>query len=147
LLQGSAVIDCCDGEVARLKFQESPSGYYLDIACDNVVHVAVFAGVAWSSYQSLGQAHWLVLGWLAACGTIMAFIAVLTTRYGRAHHPSMALERLIDALTTRDFSILLFACALIGKLTWFLWALAIGVNLFWPIVLILAWRTQRSSNG
>jgi phosphatidylglycerophosphate synthase len=147
LLQGSAVIDCCDGEVARLKFRESPSGYYLDIACDNIVHVAVFAGVAWSSYESLGQWYWLFLGWLAAFGTIMAFVAVLTTRHGRAHRAPILLERLIDGLTNRDFSILLLLCALAGKLTWFLWALAIGVNLFWPIVLGLAWKTQRASHG
>lgn len=147
LLQGSAIIDCCDGEVARLKFQESPSGYYLDIACDNIVHVTVFAAVAWASYESLGQWYWLLLGWLAAFGTIMAFVVVLMTRHGRARHPSLWLERLIDGLTNRDFSILLLLCALAGKLTWFLWALAIGVNLFWPIVLGLAWKTQRASHG
>ena len=147
LLQGSAIIDCCDGEVARLRFQESPSGYYLDIACDNVVHVAVFAAVAWSSYESLGQSYWLFLGWLAAFGTIMAFIVVLMTRHGRAQRPSLFLERLIDGMTNRDFSILLLLCALAGKLTWFLWVLAIGVNLFWPIVLGLAWKAQRASHG
>jgi phosphatidylglycerophosphate synthase len=55
LLQWSAVIDCCDGEVARLKFLESTSGYYLDITCDNIVHVAVFIGIAWSGYQGWGS--------------------------------------------------------------------------------------------
>jgi phosphatidylglycerophosphate synthase len=147
LLQGSAIIDCCDGEVARLKFQESPSGYYLDIACDNVVHVAVFAAVAWSSYDRLGQSYWLVLGGLAAFGTIMAFVVVLITRHGRVRHPSLWLERLVDSLTNRDFSILLLLCALTGTLTWFLWALAVGVNLFWPVVLGLAWKTRRASHG
>jgi hypothetical protein len=28
-----------------------------------------------------------------------------------------------------------------------LWVLAIGVNLFWPIVLGLAWKAQRASHG
>jgi uncharacterized membrane protein len=61
--------------------------------------------------------------------------------------PSAALDRLIDAPTSRDFSVLVLLCALVGKLGWFLWALAIGVNLFWPIVLGLAWKAQRTADG
>ncbi len=147
LFQWSAVIDCCDGEVARLKFLESTSGYYLDIACDNIVHVAVFAGIAWASYQRLGQTSALLLGGLAAFGTMMAFLVVLTTRHGRARMASATLDRLIDALTNRDFSLLLVVCALTGTLEWFLWALAIGVNLFWPLVLGLARKAQRTAHG
>jgi phosphatidylglycerophosphate synthase len=147
LLQWSAVIDCCDGEVARLTFLESTSGYYLDIVCDNIVHVAVFAGIAWSSFQVLGQTSALLLGGLAAFGTLMAFVVVLVTRHGHARKPLAAIDRLIDALANRDFSLILVICALTGTLEWFLWALAIGVNLFWPIVLALARQAQRTGHG
>jgi phosphatidylglycerophosphate synthase len=147
LLQWSAVIDCCDGEVARLRFLESTSGYYLDIVCDNIVHVAVFAGIAWSSFQVLGQTSALLLGGLAAFGTMMALVVVLVTRHGRARKPSAAIDRLIDALANRDFSLILILCALTGTLQWFLWALAIGVNLFWPIVLALARLAPRTGHG
>jgi phosphatidylglycerophosphate synthase len=147
LLQWSAVIDCCDGEVARLKFLESARGYYLDIICDNIVHVAVFAGIAWSSYKGLGQTYFLLLGGLAAFGTIMAFIVVLLTRHGRTRNASATIDRLIDGLTNRDFSLLLVVCALTGTLEWFLWALAIGVNIFWPIVLGFAYKAQRTTHG
>jgi phosphatidylglycerophosphate synthase len=146
LLQWSAIIDCCDGEVARLKFLESTGGYYLDIAADNIVHVAVFAGIAWSRYQELGQAYVLLLGGLAALGTIMAFVVVLATRHGHVRDASAALDRLIDALSNRDFSFILIVCALTATLEWFLWALAIGVNLFWPIVLGLACRAPRTAH-
>jgi hypothetical protein len=54
---------------------------------------------------------------------------------------------LIDALTNRDFSILLLLAAVAGKLEWFLWLLAGGVNLFWPIVLGLAWKARRAAHG
>ena len=50
LFQLAAIIDCCDGEVARLTFTESPFGAWLDIAMDNVVHMAIFAGIAVGSY-------------------------------------------------------------------------------------------------
>jgi phosphatidylglycerophosphate synthase len=147
LLQWSTVIDCCDGEVARLKFLESTSGYYLDITCDNIVHVAVFIGIAWSGYQVMGQPYVLLLGGLAAFGTLMGFIMMLATRQGRARQASAALDRLIDGLANRDFSLLVIICALTGTLHWFLWAIAIGVNLFWLIVLGLAWQAQWTAHG
>jgi phosphatidylglycerophosphate synthase len=147
LLQWSAIIDCCDGEVARLTFSESTSGYYLDITCDNIVHAAVFAGLAWSSYQELGQNYVLLLGGLAVFGTMMSFVVVLETCHRRARESSATLDRLIDALANRDFSLVLIICALTGTLQWFLWALAIGVNLFWPIVLGLTRQAQRTAHG
>jgi phosphatidylglycerophosphate synthase len=147
LLQWSAVIDCCDGEVARLTFSESTNGYYLDITCDNIVHVAVFAAIAWSSYQMLGQTYVLLLGGLAAFGTMMSFVVVLITRHRRVRAPSTRLDRLIEALANRDFSLVLIICALTGTLQWFLWALAVGVNLFWLSALGLARQAQRTVNG
>jgi phosphatidylglycerophosphate synthase len=145
LLQWSAVIDCCDGEVARLKFLESTGGYYLDLICDNIVHVAVFAAIAWSGYQELGRGHVLLLGALAAFGTVMSLIMVLTTQ--RARRSSKVLDQLLDATANRDFSLLLAICALTGTLQWLLWVLAIGSNLYWLLVLGLAWRAQRAAHG
>jgi phosphatidylglycerophosphate synthase len=145
LLQWSAVIDCCDGEVARLKFLESTGGYYLDLICDNIVHVAVFAAIAWSGYQELGRGHVLLLGALAAFGTVMSLIMVLTTQ--RARRSSKVLDQLLDATANRDFSLLLAICALTGTLQWLLWVLAIGSNLYWLLVLGLAWRAQRAARG
>jgi phosphatidylglycerophosphate synthase len=147
LLQCSAVIDCCDGEIARLKFLESTSGYYLDITCDNIVHIAVFIAIAWSSYQLMGQPHVLVLGGMAGFGTMMGFLMVLATRHGHPRQAHATLDRLVDALANRDFSLILVVCALTGTLGWLLWPLAIGVNLFWLIVLGLAWRAQRTAHG
>ena len=46
-----SILDGCDGELARLKFQESRFGGILDFCGDNLVHVCVFSafGVAWST--------------------------------------------------------------------------------------------------
>ena len=41
-----SILDGCDGELARLKFQESPTGARLDFWGDNLVHVAVFGCMA-----------------------------------------------------------------------------------------------------
>ena len=41
-----SILDGCDGELARLKFMESPHGAILDFWGDNVVHVGVFSCMA-----------------------------------------------------------------------------------------------------
>ena len=145
LLQWSSVIDCCDGEVARLKFLESTSGYYLDITCDNIVHVAVFVGIAWSGYQELGQTH--VLLWRLGClWDPDGLYHVLATRHGRARQAS-ASSTGSSMPWPIEISHSFWLCALTGTLQWFLWALAIGVNLFWLIALGLARQAQRTAHG
>jgi hypothetical protein len=50
LFLAHSILDGCDGELARLKFQESRFGGIIDYWGDNVVHIAVFAcmAVGWS---------------------------------------------------------------------------------------------------
>src|ERR1051325_1472117 len=77
LFQLAAIIDCCDGEVARLTFTESPFGAWLDIAMDNIVHMAIFAGIAVGSYLHLAgnEEAWvpLALGAAAVLGNGLSF--------------------------------------------------------------------------
>ena len=46
LLLLSSVLDCSDGELARLRFAESKLGHWLDVTGDTVVHVALLGGIA-----------------------------------------------------------------------------------------------------
>ncbi|HYB53997.1 MAG TPA: CDP-alcohol phosphatidyltransferase family protein, partial [Thermoanaerobaculia bacterium] len=50
-----SILDGCDGEIARLKFQESRWGGLLDFWGDNAVHAAIFACIAIGWSQSIGQ--------------------------------------------------------------------------------------------
>src|SRR5262249_58166257 len=45
-LVASGVLDCVDGEIARVKFVESKLGHVLDVTGDTVVHAALLAGIA-----------------------------------------------------------------------------------------------------
>src|SRR5262249_50042065 len=72
LLQFSVVLDCCDGEVARVKFMESPLGDWLDIVCDTVVAIAIFVGVGVAVWRD-GASHALALAGLLAIGGCLAF--------------------------------------------------------------------------
>jgi phosphatidylglycerophosphate synthase len=147
LFQLSAILDCCDGEVARLKFLESPFGEQLDIILDNLVHIALFAGIAWGASHTGWGAWALVLGAMAIIGNLAAFQIVQTARQKRKHLDESQRHR-IDAifnrLVSRDFSVIILAFALIGHLPWFLALAAIGSNIFWPY---LAWQLRSPPPG
>ncbi len=55
------IIDGCDGEVARLKFQESAFGQKFDVVTDNIVHAAIFAGLTVGLYRQQPTGHYFVL--------------------------------------------------------------------------------------
>ena len=152
LLQLSAVIDCCDGEVARLTFTESPFGDRLDIVGDNIVHAAIFGGIAWSVYLQSTGAAWpwlpLALGGAAIVANGLALWMVLWAKKLRAENawssPAQAARSnfILKHVASRDFSVLLLAFALLNHLDWFLWLLAIGTNVFW---IVMAWMIRPSS--
>ncbi|MER3423652.1 MAG: hypothetical protein C4293_10875, partial [Nitrospiraceae bacterium] len=74
--QLSAIVDCCDGDVARMTFSESRFGEQLDILGDNAVHMAIFAGVAWAGYQQGAGMVSLALGAAAVLGNVLSLWVV-----------------------------------------------------------------------
>jgi phosphatidylglycerophosphate synthase len=142
LFQLSTILDCCDGEVARLKFMESAFGEQLDIGLDNVVHIALYAGIAWASYKDEWGAVALLLGGFAMLGNVAAFVVVQqATRLRKGLDPERRrhVESILNSLASRDFSVLILALALVGHVEWFLPLAAIGSNIFWPV---LAWQLR-----
>jgi phosphatidylglycerophosphate synthase len=147
LFQLAAILDCCDGEVARLKFLESPVGEQLDIILDNLVHVALFAGIAWGASHTGWGAWALVLGAMAIIGNLAAFQIVQSVHRKRKHMQESQRRRIdviFNRLVSRDFSVIILAFALIGHLPWFLVLAAIGSNIFWPY---LAWQLRSPRPG
>ena len=145
LFQLSAILDCCDGEVARLKFLESPFGEQLDVALDNVVHVGLYAGMGWAAYQSGWGLVAPALGGLAIVGNVAAFAVVQRVFKVREKLDAprrRRVEAILDRLVSRDFSVLILALALLGHVEWFLVLAAVGSNIFWPV---LAWQLRAPS--
>jgi phosphatidylglycerophosphate synthase len=137
LFQLSAILDCCDGEVARLKFMESAFGEQLDVVLDNVVHIALYAGIAWASYEDNWGPVALLLGGFAMFGNVAAFVVVQqATRMRKGLHPERRrhVESILNSLVSRDFSVLILAFALVGHVEWFLPLAAVGSNIFWPVL-------------
>ena len=161
----SFVVDLADGMLARLKFLESRKGAWLDFVLDNVLHLGVFASlIRVVSVRSPGG-HIFYLGGLLIGGSLLSAIAFggyLRMLKGRRQiasliqHPTSniqhRLERLVEAIRHRDFSLVLLLAALFDRVEWFLLAAAIGANLFWPMVLYLlmskrsAFSHQRSAS-
>ena len=141
LFQISAIVDCVDGDIARAVFKESPLGKWLDLAGDQVVHVAVFAGIAIGVVRAGGSTHVLWLGASAIAGALLSFMVVLRGMRCRPGENS-AIQKLIDAATNRDFSVIVLVLALLQQLHWFLWMAAIGSHVFWMTALAVQSRAR-----
>jgi phosphatidylglycerophosphate synthase len=128
LFLASTIIDGCDGELARLTFRESPFGARLDVVGDNVVHVAVFGGIAYGVYRTSHDPSVAIAGWALVLG-VLASMAVVYCFVVR-REPSARQRTLFEAFASREFAYLLVVLTLAGKLAWFLWLSAIGTYAF-----------------
>jgi 1L-myo-inositol 1-phosphate cytidylyltransferase / CDP-L-myo-inositol myo-inositolphosphotransferase len=153
IFQLSVIIDCCDGEVARLTFSESKFGQELDIWADNIVHIVLFAAIACGTFLHgpWEQTHLpLLLGASAILANIASLLLVNHARQLRARPRELRqltegeranIEFMLGHVANRDFSILVLLCAGLGFLHWFLALAAIGS---WVFVMSMAWMLRRS---
>jgi phosphatidylglycerophosphate synthase len=137
----SITVDGVDGELARLTMTETKFGGMLDITTDNIVHVAVFAGIFFGCYRNSGSAWYLylipvVLGGFALCG-LATYLALSVDAEGAEQWLGK-----IDRISGRDFAYLLVILALVDKLGFFAWGAAFGTYVF---AFILMWATYRRS--
>ncbi len=143
----SVILDGVDGEVARLTLQESTFGHYLDVICDNAVHVAVFLGIAFGLYHETADPVFLyllliLLGGFGSCALV--FNRTLERhREGLQHPRSIALlEKLFN---NRDFAYLVMCLSLVHRLDWFLVGSAFGTYVLSGTLWLtnLRWRASR----
>ncbi|MDH5763852.1 MAG: CDP-alcohol phosphatidyltransferase family protein [Nitrospinota bacterium] len=130
LLMISAWLDATDGELARLRFQQSRFGMILDIIGDNVVHWAVFLGIGWGAAQITGDPIYKYCGVFSVAGAVLSFLllqaSVFQKRGGGSYEPS-GWE---DELANRDFLYFLLVMALVNQLNIFIAITAVGSNVF-----------------
>lgn len=135
LLQLSASIDCVDGDIARIVFKESALGKWLDIIGDQIVHIAVFAGIGIGLWRAGVDAPAIPLAISAGVGVAVSFLVVLRGMMAPPDRQNAKLQALIDKMTNRDFSVVLLALAIADKMSLFLWMVGIGVHVFWVVAL------------
>jgi len=136
----SAILDGCDGEIARVKLLSSPAGARLDLFGDHVVNFATLAAIAVHVHharpQGFGVAALLLGIGVAASAAVVAWASAA---------PSPApgrIDLLIERLASRDFIYLVIPLAALNRLDWFFWAAAVGSNLFWLSLWAVHWRSR-----
>jgi len=154
LFLSAALIDGCDGEVARLTFRESPFGKAFDVATDNLVHAAVFVGLALGMRRRDPSGHWgmlmlLLLIGFALAGAVSYYFLVRQTAW-RTDRPAQITARArlrhrllktLESLMNRDFAYLLLVLAVAGRLRWFFWGALVGSYVFAALFIwVYGWR-------
>ena len=151
----SSILDGCDGEVARLKLQESVFGCWLETVCDYLFYLFLFVGMTVGLWRSSGSRMYLVCGGLLLFGAIASFLAVGWSRRRlaaerperllkiwqahaerRSSNPFLYFGRHTEFITRRCFfpyALLFFALFNIMNVAFVL--SGIGANLVWPIAL------------
>jgi len=71
LAQFASIVDGCDGEVARIKFQKSSYGGWLDAVLDRYADAFLLFGLTWHAYASSPGNLILLTGFLAIIGSFM----------------------------------------------------------------------------
>jgi 1L-myo-inositol 1-phosphate cytidylyltransferase / CDP-L-myo-inositol myo-inositolphosphotransferase len=162
----SSILDGCDGEVARLKLQESAFGCWLETICDYLFYLFLFAGMTIGLWRSSGARMYLECGGLLLFGAIASFFATGWQRHrlaaarpeqllkifqtqaeGRSSNPFLYFGRHTEFIIRRCFfpyALLVFALFNIMNVAFVL--SAIGANLVWPIALYSA-RTFTRARG
>ncbi|UPT74070.1 MAG: CDP-alcohol phosphatidyltransferase family protein [Elusimicrobiota bacterium] len=148
-----SVLDGCDGELARVRFQESAFGSDLDFWGDNLVHLALFTCLGVGFWRD-GHEHTILLAAIADAAVIASAWTAWAHRRARraagAQGPEAGvvdetagdgletkLSRLENSLAQRDFIYLLVVLAFVDMVYEFLWAAAIGGVLYFAIMLYL----------
>jgi phosphatidylglycerophosphate synthase len=151
----ASILDGCDGEVARLKFQESDFGCWLETVCDYLFYLVLFVGMTIGLWRSSGTKTYLVWGALLLFGAMASFLAIGWERHrlasgrpeqllkiwqahaeSRSSNPFLYFGRHMEFMARRCFfpyAILLFALCDMLNVAFIL--SAIGANLVWPIAL------------
>jgi phosphatidylglycerophosphate synthase len=151
----SSVLDGCDGEVARLKLQESAFGCWLETICDNLYYLFILGGMTIGLVRSSGNRSYLVWGGLFLFGAMMSFLMTGLQRHqmtngrperylqewhkkadSRSSNPLLYLGRHTEFIIRRCFLpyVILFF-ALFGVMNWFLIGATVGANIVWIVTL------------
>lgn len=146
-MQMCSIYDGCDGEIARVKFQYSHLGDWLDTIIDDITNCIFFASVAAWAWFSTGQERFIYMGiaafigqWLANYSMYYYLIKIAKTGNNQDYKVTNSSEgpvavffEKIKYLTKRDFHLFaFFVLGVFGRLdigAYFICAFAVSAGL------------------
>jgi phosphatidylglycerophosphate synthase len=151
----ASILDGSDGEVARLKLQESAFGCWLETVCDQLYYLMIFAGMTMGLTRSSGTRTYLVWGVMLLIGAVLSLLVTSLQRHRltkgrpeqllgiwqtqaerRRSNPFLYLGRHCEFIIRRCFLPYLILFFAVFNITNVLLVLAaLGANLVWPIAL------------
>lgn len=162
----ASVLDGCDGEVARLKYQESALGCWIETFGDYSYYIAIFLGLTIGAARQTGAAEFYWIGGIALAGTLLTFALLIFLRSRiTAGQPeklhAIARERIraeptlvsriiwkISFVATRaamPYGIMAFALA--GALPGIVVLAALGANIYWVSLVVNLRHLMAESPG
>jgi phosphatidylglycerophosphate synthase len=151
----ASILDGSDGEVARLKLQESDFGCWLETICDYAFYLFLLVGMTIGQWRGSGSRASLVYGGLLLFGALASFLALGWGRQrlasgrpdqllkiwqghaeSRPSNPFLYFGRRLEFIVRRCFfpyALLVFALFNLMNVAFVL--SVIGANLVWPIAL------------
>jgi phosphatidylglycerophosphate synthase len=76
----ASILDGCDGEIARLKYQESALGCWIETFGDYSYYIAIFIGLTIGAARQTHVEAFYWIGGLALCGTLVSFALLIFLR-------------------------------------------------------------------
>jgi len=137
------IVDGCDGEVARLKYMDTPSGRRLDFILDNVVNALALFTIGAGYYLQSGERFFLYAPLFNATSALACAFPVYFLFYQKdaepkgSDGPKSFNARLTEAVMGRDFMYGLFFLALFNRVHWFVYLTLGGIGFFFASVVVL----------
>lgn len=157
----ASILDGCDGEIARLKYEETSFGCWIETFGDYAYYVALFTGMTVGVVRATGQAAYAWVGLAALVGAVLTFVLLTgLRRSGTGGRPerlqltarqrftsggaawTKVVNELVTVATrsTMPYGILLMT--VLHALPLVLVLAALGANTYW-IAMLLRWPALR----
>lgn len=150
LFKLNSILDGVDGELARVRYQMSVLGEWMDTLSDDISNMLFFIALSIGAYATTGNTTWVTLGFLTAVpsliatayqytllirsgrGDLLAIRWLFERGNGKGEGEASGFSRFMDKLkyvAKKDFFVFLtFLMAVVGLLQWMLYLTAL-VNL------------------
>ncbi len=152
----ASVLDGCDGEIARLRYQESALGCWIETFGDYSYYIAIFVGLTIGGVRQTGWDGFYWVGAVALTGTLLSFAlliylrtritagqperlhAIAKERFKKAGASfwSRLVWRLSFVATRAAMPYGILAFAILGALPGIVILAALGANIYWISIAI-----------